>query len=107
MNSISAPRTGQSCMNPSMSSKQLRQKNGVARNDMNQQLCKRDRRLDALRGLMLVIITIDHLPSAFAAFTYQSLGFVSAAEGFVFLSGYVAGMVYAPFAVNGCWKELW
>jgi len=51
---------------------------------MNQQLCKRDRRLDALRGLMLVIITIDHLPSAFAAFTYQSLGFVSAAEGLCF-----------------------
>lgn len=54
----------------------------------------RDLRLDALRGLMLVFMTINHIPTNFKAATSESLGFVSDAEGFVFLSGLVAGIVY-------------
>lgn len=51
--------------------------------------------IDALRGLMLVLMTFTHLPTLFASPTGQPFGFVSAAEGFVLLSGFMAGMVYA------------
>jgi len=56
-----------------------------------------DRRLwelDALRGLMLVLMTLTHLPTRFSDPMGQPFGFVSAAEGFVMLSGLMAGMVY-------------
>src|SRR5581483_11532801 len=54
----------------------------------------RDERIDAIRGLCLVIMTWDHLPNPFREFTYQTFGFVSAAETFVFLSGIVSAWVY-------------
>lgn len=50
--------------------------------------------LDALRGLLLILMTLTHLPTRLSAYSSQAFGFVSAAEGFVFLSGLVAGMVY-------------
>jgi len=50
--------------------------------------------IDALRGLMLVLMTTTHIPTRFSDPLGQPLGFVSAAEGFVLLSGFVAGMVY-------------
>ena len=49
--------------------------------------------IDALRGLMLVLMTTTHIPTRFSDPLGQPLGFVSAAEGFVLLSGFVAGMV--------------
>jgi hypothetical protein len=39
-------------------------------------------------------MTINHLPTEIRAVTDQSLGLFSAAEGFVFLSGLIAGWVY-------------
>jgi hypothetical protein len=54
----------------------------------------RDLRFDTLRGLFLVIMTINHLPTELRRFTDQSAGLFSAAEGFVFLSGLMAGWVY-------------
>lgn len=50
---------------------------------------------DALRGLMLVLMTLTHLPTRFSYPLGHPLGFVSAAEGFVLLSGFMAGMVYS------------
>lgn len=50
--------------------------------------------IDALRGLMLVLMTATHLPTRFAAPLGQPFGYVSAAEGFVLLSGFMAGLVY-------------
>jgi len=50
--------------------------------------------LDALRGLMLMLMTVTHLPTRFSNPLGQPFGFVSAAEGFVMLSGLMAGMVY-------------
>jgi hypothetical protein len=50
--------------------------------------------LDAVRGLMLVLMLSTHLPTSFAIPTTQPFGFVSAAEGFVMLSAYMAGLVY-------------
>jgi len=50
----------------------------------------RDPRVDTLRGLFLVVMMIDHLPfHPLRRFSSQSLGFVSSAEGFVFVSGLV------------------
>jgi hypothetical protein len=54
----------------------------------------RDLRFDTLRGLLLVCMTINHLPTELRTYTDQSLGLFSAAEGFVFLSGLIAGWVY-------------
>ena len=56
---------------------------------------RRDTRLDSLRGLLLVTMAINHIPSDLHPITDGALGFVSSAEGFVFLSGLVIGLVYA------------
>src|SRR5882672_3570115 len=55
---------------------------------------ERQTELDWLRGLMLVLMTVTHLPTWFSAHLGQPFGFVSAAEGFVFLSAYLVGSVY-------------
>lgn len=55
----------------------------------------RDLRLDFFRGLALFCIFIDHIPNnILAKFTLQSLMFADAAEVFILISGYTAGMVY-------------
>ena len=59
---------------------------------------ERQTELDWLRGLMLVLMTITHLPTWFSAHVGQPFGFVSAAEGFVFLSAYLVGSVYTHAA---------
>ncbi len=51
--------------------------------------------IDGLRGLLLVIMLMNHLNIFLNKYTYEPFGFVSAAEGFVFLSGLVAGLVYS------------
>jgi hypothetical protein len=56
---------------------------------------RRDTRFDSLRGLLLVTMAINHIPSDLHPLTDGALGFVSSAEGFVFLSGLVLGLVYA------------
>jgi hypothetical protein len=50
--------------------------------------------LDALRGLFLVWMTLTHLPTRFSDFVNQPLGFVSSAEGFVFISALLVGRLY-------------
>lgn len=52
--------------------------------------------LDALRGLLLLLMAITHLPTRLSVYGSQPVGFVSAAEGFVFLSAFIAGAQYAP-----------
>ena len=54
--------------------------------------------LDAMRGLMLVLMAFTHLPTAFAGPMGQPFGYVSAAEGFVLLSAFMAGKVYTSRA---------
>jgi len=61
---------------------------------------ERDIRLDALRGLVLVWMTFNHLSGPLHAYSFQTLGFVSSAEGFVFISGIVAGMVYGRIGLT-------
>ncbi|HVC91552.1 MAG TPA: OpgC domain-containing protein [Acidobacteriaceae bacterium] len=50
--------------------------------------------LDALRGLFLVWMTLTHLPTRFSDFVDQPIGFVTSAEGFVFLSALLVGRLY-------------
>jgi hypothetical protein len=59
---------------------------------------RRVRELDALRGLMLVWITLTHLPTSLSRYVNQSCGFVSAAEGFIFLSALITGRIYFGLA---------
>ncbi len=59
----------------------------------------RDVRLDLLRGLCLAIMLVDHIgmfgpDSWLYMFTARGDFFISAAEGFVFISGLVMGLVY-------------
>lgn len=60
------------------------------------QLPRLDRQpeLDALRGLFLVWMTLTHLPTRFSDFVNSPIGFVSSAEGFVFISAYLVGRLY-------------
>ena len=55
---------------------------------------KRRPELDALRGLFLVWMTLTHLPTRFSDFVNQTIGFVSSAEGFVFISALLVGRLY-------------
>jgi hypothetical protein len=50
--------------------------------------------LDALRGLFLVLMTLTHMPTSLQSALGQPFGLVSAAEGFVLLSAFLAGQVY-------------
>src|SRR5437762_2385093 len=54
--------------------------------------------LDAIRGLMLVWITCTHLPTVLSTYSNQPFGFVSAAEGFIFLSALFTGRIYFRIA---------
>lgn len=58
--------------------------------------------IDIFRGLLLLIIVINHTPSPAREFTTQPLGFVSAAEAFVFISAFLAGLVFShKFQTHG------
>jgi hypothetical protein len=63
----------------------------------------RDLRLDFLRGFCLFVIIADHI-SFYPAFTIYLTGggyfLTSAAEGFIFISGLVLGLVYGPRIVK-------
>jgi hypothetical protein len=59
---------------------------------------RRDLRLDFLRGFCAFAMVVDHLGGA--SYLYPVTGgntfFVSAAEGFIFLSGLLVGLIYGP-----------
>lgn len=68
--------------------------------------------LDALRGLFLVWMTLTHLPTRFSDFVNSPIGFVSSAEGFVFISALLVGRLYirellvdAPGVRMRLWKR--
>jgi hypothetical protein len=49
---------------------------------------------DVLRGVFLLMMIVDHSPSQLRIFTDQPVGFFSTAEGFVFVSAFLAGMLF-------------
>ena len=57
--------------------------------------------LDALRGALLFVMAVNHIPSDLRVATDHVFGFVSAAEGFVFMAGLMAGLVYARRWLRG------
>ena len=58
--------------------------------------------LDAARGLMLLWITLTHLPTVASTYVNQPFGFFSAAEGFIFLSALFTGRIYSRIAARFC-----
>ena len=61
---------------------------------------RRQPELDAARGLMLVWMTLTHLPTNASAFANQTVGFVSSAEGFIFFSALFTGLIYSRMALR-------
>ena len=58
---------------------------------------KRDLRIDLFRGLALVVIYIDHIPSdRLSHLTIRNFGFTSAADIFVLLAGISFALAYVP-----------
>jgi hypothetical protein len=47
---------------------------------------------------MLVLMTLTHLPTRFSQYTGEPFGFVSSAEGFVFLSAFMVGWIHVARA---------
>src|SRR6202140_4957946 len=62
--------------------------------------------LDAVRGLMLVWITLTHLPTIASTYVNQPFGFVSAAEGFIFLSALFTGRIYSRMAEHDGYRTM-
>jgi hypothetical protein len=50
--------------------------------------------LDALRGLFLIWMTLTHLPTHMSDFVNTPFGFVTSADGFVFLSAMLVSQIY-------------
>jgi hypothetical protein len=65
----------------------------------------RIRALDALRGFFLVLMTVTHLPTRARVYSHDLFGFVSAAEGFVFLSAFLVGAIYSARAREDGWAQ--
>ena len=66
--------------------------------------------LDALRGIFLAWMILVHLPTHISNYADQPFGFVSAAEGFVFLSALLVGRIYSREHMldeSGVRKHLW
>jgi hypothetical protein len=66
--------------------------------------------LDALRGVFLVWMTLTHLPTHFSDFVNSPVGFVSSAEGFVFVSAFLVGRLYIRELIedeSGVRMKLW
>lgn len=61
---------------------------------------KRDLRLDGLRGFFLLSMLNNHVNSRLKFLSEAPVGFAFAAEGFVFLAGYVVGLVYTRAATK-------
>ncbi|MGC9418364.1 MAG: OpgC family protein [Rhodovulum sp.] len=73
----------------------------------------RDPRIDAFRGLALVMIFVDHVPgNPYEHFTLRNFGFSDAAESFFVMSGIAAGLAYSgrflpgALARDGLWAAV-
>jgi hypothetical protein len=55
---------------------------------------KRFVELDILRGFLLLMMVVNHAPTYLRVFTDQPVGFFSTAETFVFVSAFLAGLLF-------------
>jgi len=54
--------------------------------------------LDVLRGVLLVLMAVSHLPTRFRAYSHDFWGVTSAAEGFVLVAAFLAGLLHSQRA---------
>jgi hypothetical protein len=66
----------------------------------------RDARLDALRGLFLIIMAGVHVPTPLSHAFQDPTGCNGAAEGFIFLSACLAGIVYGKTYWQSDWTAM-
>src|ERR1700685_1018945 len=59
--------------------------------------------LDILRGFLLVWMAMTHLPTKANLISNQTFGFVSGAEGFIFLSAFMVGLLEERKEMKGGW----
>lgn len=81
---------------------------------MSASATERDTRIDFIRGVFILMMCVDHFGYLLSligthaqakVYTYNSIGWSSGAEFFVFFSGYVIATVYARTLVGmGFWK---
>ncbi|MBF0891412.1 OpgC domain-containing protein [Gluconobacter sp. LMG 1744] len=65
----------------------------------------RDHRVDALRGLALLMMLVDHVPDDLLnRITIRNFGFADAAEIFVMLAGYASYLAYGRLIDREGWK---
>src|SRR6266481_14356 len=62
--------------------------------------------IDAARGAMLVWMTLTHLPTMVSTYVNQPFGFVSGAEGFIFLSALFTGRIYYRLAQHDGYRAM-
>ncbi len=66
----------------------------------------RDMRFDAIRGLLLISVAAVHVPTLVSHFLHEPLGFMSDAEGFIFLSACLAGLAYGKMYRQTDWSAM-
>ena len=66
----------------------------------------RDMRFDAIRGLLLISMAAVHVPTLVSHFLNEPLGFMSDAEGFIFLSACLAGLAYGKTYRQTDWSAM-
>jgi len=66
----------------------------------------RDMRFDAIRGLLLISMATMHVPTPVSHFLNEPLGFMSDAEGFIFLSACLAGLAYGKAYMQTDWSAM-
>ncbi len=62
--------------------------------------------LDILRGVLLVLMAVSHLPTRFRAYSHDFFGLISAAEGFIFMAAFLAAFLYTPKAQARGWAHV-
>ncbi len=60
--------------------------------------------LDILRGFLLFMMFLDHAPAFWKQYTFEPLGFVSAAEGFILISAYLVGQKLRSIGSFEAWR---
>ncbi|OGV20150.1 MAG: hypothetical protein A2X47_05850 [Lentisphaerae bacterium GWF2_38_69] len=61
---------------------------------------ERDNRIDTMRGLLLISMAVDHYGGWIADIVWQPFGYVSDAEGFIYMSGFVFALVYSRYVTD-------
>lgn len=68
--------------------------------DGGQEKMKRIIQLDILRGMLLLMMVVNHSSTPWKLLTDQPIGFCSSAEGFVFVSAFLAGLLFQRRSEN-------